>query len=104
MKLFEKVVLATVSQPLNIISIQDQISDQWSVELKEASEIGRAQRLSERLRKGRTLVILDDVWEKLNFEALGIPFDENSKACCIFLTTGSREVCTCMKCQNIIEL
>ncbi|XP_047178789.1 LOW QUALITY PROTEIN: disease resistance protein RPS2-like [Vigna umbellata] len=104
MKLFEKAVLATVSQPLNIISIQDQIADQLSVELKEASEISRAQRLSERLRKGTTLVILDDVWEKLNFEALGIPFDENSKACCIFLTTGSREVCTSMKCQNIIEL
>jgi len=104
MKLFEKVVMATVSQSLNIISIQDQIVDQLSFELKEGSDIDRAERLSERLKKGTTLVILDDVWEKLNFEALGIPFDENSKACCIFLTTRSREVCTSMKCQNIIEI
>ncbi|QCE01094.1 disease resistance protein RPS5 [Vigna unguiculata] len=103
MKLFEKVVMATVSQPINIRSIQDQIADQLGFKLMEESDIGRAQRLSERLRKGTTFLILDDVWEKLNFQALGIPFD-NSKACCIFLTTRSREVCTSMKCQNIIEL
>ena len=104
MKLFEKVVMATVSQPPNIISIQHQIADQLSFPLNETSDIGRAQRLSERLRKGTTLLILDDVWEKLNFEALGIPFDENGKACCILMTTRSKEVCTSMQCQSIVEL
>ncbi|WVY91624.1 hypothetical protein V8G54_037138, partial [Vigna mungo] len=104
MKLFEKVVFATVSQPLNIRSIQDQIADQLSIELKEASEIGRAQRLSERLRKGTTLLILDDIWEILNFEALGIPLDESSKACCVLITTRNKEVCTSMQCQSTIEL
>ncbi|KAK8467079.1 hypothetical protein PHAVU_008G245200 [Phaseolus vulgaris] len=104
MKLFEKVVMATVSQPPNIISIQDQVVDQLSFPLNETSDIGRAQRLSERLRKGTTLLILDDVWEKLNFEALGIPFDENGKACCILMTTRSKEVCTSMQCQSIVEL
>jgi len=104
MKIFEKVVFATVSQPLNIRSIQDQIADQLGDKLMEESDIGRAQRLSERLRRGTTLVILDDVWEKLNFEALGIPLNEISKACCILLTTRSREVCTSMQCQRTIEL
>ncbi|QCE01088.1 disease resistance protein RPS5 [Vigna unguiculata] len=104
MKIFEKVVFATVSQPINIRSIQDQIADQLDFKLKEESDIGRAQRLSERLRKGSTFLILDDVWEKLNFEALGIPLNEISKACCILLTTRSREVCTFMQCQSIIEL
>ncbi|ESW13999.1 hypothetical protein PHAVU_008G244500, partial [Phaseolus vulgaris] len=91
MKLFEKVVMAT-------------IFDQLSFKLNEASVIGRAQRLSERLRKGTTLLILDDVWEKLNFEALGIPFDESCKTCCVLLTTRSREICNFMQCQSIIEL
>jgi len=104
MKIFEKVVFATVSQPINIRSIQDQIADQLGFKLMEESDIGRAQRLSERLRKGSTFLILDDVWEKLNFEALGIPLNEISKACCILLTTRSREVCTFMQCQSIIEL
>jgi len=104
MKLFEKVVMATVSQPLNIRSIQDQIIDQLGFKLMEESDIGRAQRLSERLRKGKTLVILDDVWEKLNFQALGIPLDESGKGCCVFITTRSKEVCTYMQCQRTIEL
>jgi len=104
MKLFEKVVFATVSQPLNIRGIQDQIADQLTFEFKETSDIGRAQRLSERLRTGTTLLILDDVWEKIDFEAVGIPFDENCKACCILITTRSKEVCSSMQCQSIIEL
>ncbi|CAJ1970785.1 unnamed protein product [Sphenostylis stenocarpa] len=104
LKLFEKVAMATVSQTPSITSIQDQIADQLNLYLKEASEIGRAQRLSKTLRNGTTLLILDDVWEKLNFEALGIPFDENTKGCCVLLTTRSTEVCAFMQCQSIIEL
>ncbi|XP_027940044.1 disease resistance protein At4g27190-like [Vigna unguiculata] len=104
MRIFEKVVFATVSQPLNIRSIQDQIVDQLGFKLMEESDIGRAQRLSERLRKGTTLVILDDVWEKINFQALGIPLDESGKGCCVFITTRSKEVCTYMQCQCTIEL
>jgi len=104
MKLFEKVVMATVSQPPNIRGIQDQIADQMTFELTEASDLGRAQRLSKRLRNNTTLLILDDVWEKLDFEALGIPFDENGKTCCILITTRSTEVCSSMQCQSIIEL
>ncbi|KAK8467083.1 hypothetical protein PHAVU_008G246800 [Phaseolus vulgaris] len=109
MKLFHKVVITTVSQPLNIKRIRDDIIDQLSLELKEESDIGRAHRLSQRLRENTTLLILDDVWEKLNFEDLGIPFDEipfdeSYKACCILITTRSKEVFTSMPCQSIIEL
>ncbi|TKY45723.1 Disease resistance protein [Spatholobus suberectus] len=104
LELFEKVVMATISQTPNIRSIQAQIADQLGFKLEEESDIGRAQRLSQRLRKGTTLLILDDVWEKLDFEALGIPFNENNKGCGVLLTTRSREVCTSMQCQSIIEL
>ncbi|RDX67494.1 Disease resistance protein, partial [Mucuna pruriens] len=103
LKLFEKVVVAMVSQPPNIRKIQAQIADQLGFKLQEESDEGRAQRLSQRLSKGNTLLILDDVWEKLNFESLGIPSNE-SKGCGVLLTTRSREVCTSMQCQSIIEL
>ncbi|KAK7300783.1 hypothetical protein RJT34_11633 [Clitoria ternatea] len=103
---FEKVVMATVTQTPNIRSIQAQIADQLGFKLEEESNLGRAQRLSQRLRKGTTLIIFDDVWEKLDFEALGIPFNENNKgcACVVLLTTRSKEVCTSMQCECIIEL
>ncbi|KAL2317354.1 hypothetical protein Fmac_031230 [Flemingia macrophylla] len=52
-----------------------------------------------------TLLILDDVWEELDFEALGIPLKENiNKGCRVLLTTHDREVCASMQCQSIIEL
>ncbi|XP_068487193.1 disease resistance protein SUMM2-like [Phaseolus vulgaris] len=104
MKLFHKVVITTVSQPLDIKRIRNEIILQLGLDLKEELDIGRAQRLSQRLRKDTTLLILDDVWEKLNFEDLGIPFDESYKACCILITSRSKEVCTSMQCQSIIEL
>nr|QNH81996.1 Rsc4-3 variant 1 [Glycine max]QNH82000.1 Rsc4-3 variant 1 [Glycine max] len=104
LKLFEKVVMATVSQTPNITSIQMQIADKLGLKFEEKTEEGRAQRLSERLRTGTTLLILDDVWEKLEFEAIGIPYNENNKGCGVILTTRSREVCISMQCQTIIEL
>ncbi|KAL2317392.1 hypothetical protein Fmac_031268 [Flemingia macrophylla] len=102
-KFFDKVVRAVVCETPNIRSIQDQIADQLGFKFKEMSDDGRAQRLSQRLSKGTTLLILDDVWETLDFEALGIPLNEN-KSCRVFLTTRKREVCTSMQCQSIIEL
>ncbi|RZB69997.1 disease resistance protein At4g27190-like [Glycine soja] len=104
LQLFEKVVMVTVSQTPNIRSIQEQIADQLDFKLREDSNIGKARRLSERLRKGTTLVILDGVWGKLDFEAIGIPLNENNKGCEVLLTTRSRQVCTSMQCQSIIEL
>ncbi|XP_027368469.1 probable disease resistance protein At4g27220 [Abrus precatorius] len=104
LNLFEKVVMVTVSQTPNIRSIQAQITDQLGFKLEEESDLGRAQRLSQRLRKGTTLLIMDDVWEKVDFEALGIPFNENRNGCRVLLTTRSTEVCTSMQCQSIIEL
>ncbi|RDX98021.1 Disease resistance protein, partial [Mucuna pruriens] len=83
LKLFDKVIVATVSQPPNIRNIQAQIADQLGVNFMEKSDQGRAQRLSKRL---------------------SIPCNENNKGCGVLLTTRSREVCTSMQCQSIIEL
>ena len=76
--LFDKVVIAVVSQTPNIRNIQDQIVDQLSFKLEESSDIGRAQRLSKRLKRGKIFIILDDVCENLDSEAIGIPSNENN--------------------------
>ncbi|KAL2329592.1 hypothetical protein Fmac_017173 [Flemingia macrophylla] len=100
LKLFEKVILATVSQNPNIRSIQAQMADQLGVQFSEESDEGRAQRLSQRLKINTTFLILDDVWKKLNFEAIGIPTPEN-KVCRVLLTTRNKEVCRLMDCEKI---
>ncbi|KAK7333576.1 hypothetical protein VNO80_30351 [Phaseolus coccineus] len=103
-KLFDKVVMTIVSQDLKLRDIQGQIADHLSFSLMEETELGRALRLSHRLKTEKILIILDGAWEKLDLEAIGIPLNENEKRCCVLLTTRNQEVCTSMNCQRMIEL
>ncbi|KAI9073084.1 hypothetical protein K1719_044955 [Acacia pycnantha] len=74
-KIFEKVIMATVSQELNIEKIQGQIAEKLSMQLSENNENVRACRLRENLKKEKNmLLILDDLWEELDLGKVGIPF------------------------------
>nr|KYP53074.1 putative disease resistance protein At1g61180 family [Cajanus cajan] len=79
-----------------VTNIQGQIADSLDLILREETPIGRAQRLSTSLQNERTLVILDDVWEKLNLEAIGIP-----PCCTVLLTTRRRDIC-CPKLKTLL--
>ncbi|KAJ1389582.1 P-loop containing nucleoside triphosphate hydrolase [Sesbania bispinosa] len=97
--LFDKVVIVVVSHNPLLTKIQGEIADSLGLILREETVYGRAQRLSLSLQNERTLVILDDVWEKLDFEAIGIPPN-----CIVLLTTRGRDICVSMNCQVIVEL
>lgn len=100
--IFKNVLMVAVSRYPNIRNIQGQIADLFSFELKEESEQGRAERLTKRLisEKEKTLIILDDVWAKLDLKSVGIPVEH----CKVFLTTRLRQVCIDMGCQLWIPL
>ncbi|XP_054817564.1 LOW QUALITY PROTEIN: probable disease resistance protein At1g61300 [Prosopis cineraria] len=105
LKHFDHVVFATVSQSPNVMKIQDEIADLLGLKLDEKCEAGRARRISVRLQSGeRILLILDDVWAKLNLEDIGIPVDGNLKGCKVLLTTRRQEVCNLMDCLKRIPL
>ncbi|XP_028773108.1 probable disease resistance protein At4g27220 [Neltuma alba] len=105
-QLFDRVVLTTFSQSLDIRKIQGEIADTLGLELKEETEIGRAKRIALRLQSGeRILIILDDIWAMLNLEDIGIPIERNhQRSCKVILTTRRLDVCTLMECQNKIQL
>ncbi|KAF7833686.1 Disease resistance protein [Senna tora] len=105
-KFFDKVVFVTVSNTNHVRNIQGNIASQLGkLELKEEEEPERARRLFMRLNGGeRLLIILDDVWRKLDFEAIGIPIGENKNGCTVLITTRYRHVCTSMNCQSMIAL
>ncbi|GMP41246.1 hypothetical protein CsSME_00011413 [Camellia sinensis var. sinensis] len=44
----------------------------------------------------KILVILDDVWAKLNLAAVGIPFGNDHQGCKIIITTRREQVCSSM--------
>ncbi|KAI9076906.1 hypothetical protein K1719_041122 [Acacia pycnantha] len=52
----------------------------------------------------RFLIILDDVWEKLDLMDIGIPTANNQKGCTTLITARKLDVCKWMSCEEIIPL
>ncbi|XP_022632074.1 uncharacterized protein LOC106752470 [Vigna radiata var. radiata] len=103
--LFDKVLFVPVSSTVDVRKIQEKIASSLQVEFPETEEMQRAQRLCLRLIQEKNIfIILDDVWEKLDFGRIGIPSSDHHKGCKILITTRSEEVCTSMDCQRKIYL
>ncbi|XP_030929223.1 disease resistance protein At4g27190-like [Quercus lobata] len=95
---FGIVIWVTVSKNLVIKNIQTQIVERLKLEkVMEESEQRKAIRIYERLKKEeKFLLILDDVWTKIDLDALGVPRPEVHKGCKIILTSRRKEVCRTM--------
>ena len=104
-KLFDEVVMAVVSQNQDLRKIQGQIAEMLGLKLVEENSLVRKERLIKRLMDNKSiLVILDDVWDVLDLEAVGIPYGGQHKSCKILLTSRSEEACTQMKTQKIFPI
>lgn len=105
-ELFDEVLFVVVSSTVHVQSIQEEIACQLEFDLQEKGESQRAQRLHKKFidQEEKVLVILDNVWEKLDFEAIGIPSPKNHKGCKVLITTRYQDVCSGMDCQRIISL
>ncbi|KAK5834129.1 hypothetical protein PVK06_018003 [Gossypium arboreum] len=69
---------------------------------KEGDKLRRAAILSEMLKKaGKHVLILDDVWDEVSLEEVGLPEPSGSNGCKLVLTTRSEHVCKYMGCRVI---
>ncbi|KAJ9691574.1 hypothetical protein PVL29_013686 [Vitis rotundifolia] len=91
-KLFHKVVMVlNISQTPNITETQAKIARMLGLKF-EAEEDG-AGRLWQRLkREEKILVILDDIWGKLELGEIGIPYRDDHKGCKVLLTSREHKV------------
>ncbi|KAE8667804.1 Detected protein of confused Function [Hibiscus syriacus] len=98
---FDIVIWVTVSKQTSIGKLQKDIASKIGVTLSgDEDEITRAGMLFETLsRKSRFVVILDDLWEKISSEVIGIP--ELCTGSKLVLTTRSFDVCRQMDCRVI---
>ncbi|KAF7144934.1 hypothetical protein RHSIM_Rhsim04G0090800 [Rhododendron simsii] len=104
-KLFDEVVMATVSQNLEVKKIQGEIADLLDFKFEQESDSGRADVLRAQLKqKERILVILDDVWKRFELNNIGIPFGDDHRGCKILVTSRSEEVCNDMGAQKIFPV
>ena len=101
-KLFDEVAMAAVMQSPDLRRIQEEIADMLGLKFDVETVPGRAIRLRERLKRNKkVLVILDDIWNKLDLEAIGIPCN----GCKILLTSRDRDILSCeMNTQKNFEL
>lgn len=90
---FTHVVVATVSQTPNYKKFQLEIGDRLGLEFTEKCLSARGDRLRHRLRpEKKMLIIVDDVWEKLDLHDVGISFGDDQKGCKILLTSRFQDV------------
>ncbi|GKV40986.1 hypothetical protein SLEP1_g48570 [Rubroshorea leprosula] len=73
-KLFDVVVMAKVTKNLDLKRIQDEIASDLGLELPNRVTLqGAADLIKSRLTNNKVLVILDDIWEQMDLEKVGIP-------------------------------
>ncbi|KAJ1434234.1 P-loop containing nucleoside triphosphate hydrolase [Sesbania bispinosa] len=93
---FGVVVMATITDSSDERRIQGQLADGLGLKFEEETEGGRAGRLRQRISKEKSiLVILDNIWSKLDLTEVGIPFGDVHKGCKLLLTSRYLNVLNC---------
>ncbi|KAF3947792.1 hypothetical protein CMV_026126 [Castanea mollissima] len=93
--IFGIIIWVTVSKNSDMKQVQAQIALRLNLEMKMEESVERmAIRLHQRLmNEEKYLLILDDVWQKLDLDSLGVPQPDVHKGSKIILTTRFMEVC-----------
>ncbi|KEH17598.1 NBS-LRR type disease resistance protein [Medicago truncatula] len=92
-KLFDKVVKAEVSKKPDIRRIQGEIADFLGLRFEEESILGRAERLRQRIKMERSvLIILDNIWTILDLKEVGIPVGYEHNGCKLLMTSRNQDV------------
>jgi len=64
-----------------------------SLRFEETTILGRAQRLRQRIKMEKSiLIILDNIWTILDLKIVGIPFGNEHNGCKLLMTTRDQEV------------
>ncbi|GLU24219.1 hypothetical protein SLE2022_401700 [Rubroshorea leprosula] len=111
---FNKVIWAKVSRDFDIVVQQKKKFDilkfqkriASSLELKlepedHENETKLAGLISQKLRQGNSLLILDDVWQQFCLKDVGIPILDGNNGCKLVLTTRLQDVARAMECEVI---
>ncbi|XP_050274602.1 uncharacterized protein LOC126717203 isoform X2 [Quercus robur] len=92
-KLFERIATVVVSQTPNLKQIQKDIAKELELEFKdEYADFRKAHLLRERLKKEKILLIIDDIWNKIDLEDLGISIGDDRRGSKLLLTSRFRDV------------
>ncbi|KAA8532681.1 hypothetical protein F0562_032714 [Nyssa sinensis] len=92
--MFDVVIWVTVSKSWSTRKLQDEIAKRLSIEIpKDQSDSGAARKLFQVLEGKKYLLLLDDVWEMVELNDIGIPNTSQDNGCKVILTTRRFDVC-----------
>ncbi|CAI9270384.1 unnamed protein product [Lactuca saligna] len=102
-KIFIFIVEAVIGERTDPIAIQEAIADYLSVELNQKTKSARAEKLRQEFKaksdggKNKFFVILDDVWQFVDLEDIGLSlFPNQGVDFKVLLTSRDTNVCTMM--------
>ncbi|XP_057461116.1 putative disease resistance protein At4g10780 [Actinidia eriantha] len=97
-----RIYWVTASQENSISKLQNDIAKNWKLNFSnEDDERKMAAKLSQPLARENRILILDDVWNKIPQDKVGIPNKVNErKSWKLILTTRSLDVCHWIGCQT----
>ncbi|XP_066357587.1 probable disease resistance protein At5g63020 isoform X2 [Miscanthus floridulus] len=106
--LFHHVIFVTASKEGSVETIQDEIGKKLKLKLPEGDDVkSRADTILGFLTTKKFLILLDDVWNRIDLEAVGIPYplgnglQQRRK---VVLTTRSKTVCGQMDVKKEINV
>ncbi|TXG65725.1 hypothetical protein EZV62_007000 [Acer yangbiense] len=100
-KLFNAVSFAKVGVKPDIKEIQQEIAEKLGLTFLEESPSGRARSLRRRLKQEeKVLLVLDNIWDKLELKDVGIPFGNDGEGCKLLLTARILDVLLEMESLN----
>ncbi|KAI3951333.1 hypothetical protein MKW92_031031 [Papaver armeniacum] len=105
-KNFDVVIWVVVSKCLNLTSIQNQIGKKVGLSWSEGTETyERANDIFKRLKNRRFLLLLDDIWDGIDLETIGVSRNAiqltGSK---VVFSTRSEQVCGLMEADRKIKI
>ncbi|KAK1319527.1 Disease resistance protein [Acorus calamus] len=92
-QMFTVVIWVTVSEDWSIMKVQNEIAARLKLNLEE----NMSRKLFEKLKNAKYLLLLDDVWDKVDLKDVGVPAPSSENGCKVLLTTRSRVVCNKME-------
>ncbi|KAK2651516.1 hypothetical protein Ddye_011372, partial [Dipteronia dyeriana] len=104
---FDVVIWVVVSTEVNLEKIQETILNKIGISkemLIDKSEEERTAQILERLHNKRFVLLLDDLWDRLDLSKVGVSFSNNQNGCKIVFTTRSGEVCGQMEADARFKL
>ncbi|KFK43487.1 hypothetical protein AALP_AA1G131300 [Arabis alpina] len=103
----EIVIWVVVSNDLRIEKIQDEIAEKLGLRGEEWNRKEERQKVTDihtHMKKRKFVLLLDDIWKKVDLTRIGVPFPTRENGCKVVFTTRSREVCGHMGVDDPMEV